>query len=890
MNDFSEDIVNLSQEQRELLELLLNKEGINTSRLPIPRRSSTDSIPFSCAQQRIWSIGNISPDIPSENIALALRIFGPLNVSALDSSIHDLVKRHEILRTTCSTIDGQPTQTIAPTVTLSLPVKKLGTLSKTNQENEIRKRAIEVARKPFDLTKGPLLRLELLEINKREYVFLLTTHQFVTDGWSMGILLRDLSTLYEAATTGTPSPLLEVPIQYADFSIWQRKRLREQSVECQLSYWMDQLAGSSPMVDLPIDRARPLIPSFKGGTEYFSFSPALSESIRILSRREGVTMFMTVLAVFQILLHRLSGQDDVMVGTSVSNRNRLETEELVGNFSNNLFLRSNLSDNPSLHTLLTRVRSMVTDAYANQEVPLEKVIEKLQQRGVKTLIPQFHVMFMLRDSAPEQNLKLPGLMIKRLPFDLGTARLDLNLDMTDGGGALSGTLEYKTDLFERSTIKRIIMSFQKLLEKSVADPDQRVSMIGAFMESKTDKMMASFNKPDGGVNKPRPQRDFLTPRDKLEVELARIWEKVLGVRPIGIIDNFFELGGHSLLAVILFSEIEKKYNRFLPLATLFQAPTIQQLAEILRKKNWSPNWSSLVAIQPSGSKPPFFCIHGAGGNVLNYYDLARHLGSDQPFYGLQARGLDGEQPFYTKIEDMAANYIKEIRAVQPEGPYYLGGYCMGGTVAFEIAQQLQAQGQKVALLALFETYATWSDPGSFSLHCRIQRFVQRIAFHIGNAVMLRPGDLGTFISEKMKVAKRRIKRIVMVKLSRVAHKYHLRSGSPLVHLMEINDRAAINYIPSPYQGKITLFRPKKLYAGSDDPQLGWDNKLAATGMETHTIPAYPAGMLIKPIVRYLAENLNLCLEKTRKHDLVLKENSFQQGSRPQAKVALEVKR
>jgi phthiocerol/phenolphthiocerol synthesis type-I polyketide synthase E len=361
--------------------------------------------------------------------------------------------------------------------------------------------------------------------------------------------------------------------------------------------------------------------------------------------------------------------------------------------------------------------------------------------------------------------------------------------------------------------------------------------------------------------------DYVAPRNEVEQTIAEIWQKLLGVKQIGIHDNYFDLGGNSALAARLFAQIEKIFGKNIPLATLFDAPTVGQLASIIEKEEWSGSWASLVKIQSGDSKPPFFCVHGAGGHVLIYNDLARYLGPDQPFYGLQAQGLNGAQSFITRIEDMAVHYLKEIQTVQPQGPYFLGGYCMGGTVALEMAQQLHAQGQKVALLALMETY-NWANIKPISLLDNLYYYAQKVDFHWQNFLLLNSKEKLTFITEKLKVAKSRKEVWYGSILSMIiGHKFHLSDKQKISfsRVWKINDQAAANYVPKFYPGRITQFLPIKHYSRFDGPELNWD-KIAAGGVETHDLPVYPAGMMVKPFVQLLAEKLRSCIDKALERD------------------------
>jgi thioesterase domain-containing protein len=362
------------------------------------------------------------------------------------------------------------------------------------------------------------------------------------------------------------------------------------------------------------------------------------------------------------------------------------------------------------------------------------------------------------------------------------------------------------------------------------------------------------------------ERVFVAPRDALERQLTEIWEKILAIKPIGVKDNFFDLGGYSLLAVQLFEEIERVTGKNLPLATLFKALTVAQLADLLRQEEWSELWSPLVAIQSAGSQLPFFFIHAVSGNVLNYRYLSRCLGPDQPFYGLQAQGLDGKQPPHTRIEDMAALYIKEIRTVQPEGPYFLGGGSSGGVVAFEMAQQLDAQGQKVALLALFDTYFPGELkylPNPAFFHPRTPHFIQKADLHLGNLLLRKPKDRLSYILEVVG----RVKTTIGKKIQRITRQVDPHSTGSLSHalqeVLKANREAIINYTPQVYRGRIFLFltseAPDRTFY---DRRLGW-NEMAAEGLEVHVVPGSHDTLFGEPHVRLLSEKLRGCLQKTR---------------------------
>lgn len=338
-----------------------------------------------------------------------------------------------------------------------------------------------------------------------------------------------------------------------------------------------------------------------------------------------------------------------------------------------------------------------------------------------------------------------------------------------------------------------------------------------------------------------------------EQQLTCIWQEILGIESIGLDQNYFDLGGDSSLAVLLFTQIEKVFKVKLPLATLYEAPTIAELSRILvQEAPSSSGWSPLVAIQPAGSRPPFFCMHGAGGNVLIYRDLSLDLGQDQPFYGLQSQGLDGSSPPLTKIEEMAALYLKEIRKVQPHGPYFLGGYCMGGTIAFEVAQQLQAAGEQIGLLALFDTM-NWSKILPITSWDRNYFAIERLIFHAANFFHLDGKGRVEFWSEKMDALRNRIPVWRGMLLAKFGKRSHTAKSISRVlgEIWKTNDRACLDYIAKPYPGKITDFRPMKQYRIYNRVDIKW-NHLAQGGQEIIVLPVYPAGLLNEPFVKHLA--------------------------------------
>ncbi|MDY7229482.1 non-ribosomal peptide synthetase [Hyalangium rubrum] len=1225
MNDVLKKLAGLSPEKRELLLKKLRQQ--NAVAAPqaearpsaIPRAPRSQPLPLSFPQRRLWFLDQFEPGTPAYNIPEFARLLGPLQVEVLERSLNEVIRRHEILRTTFVAEGGEPLQRILPQLTISLPVVALGHLPEAERQARCQELALQVAGTSFDLSQGPLLRATLVRLGAEEHVLLLVVHHIISDGWSTSIIVRELATLYESFSRHQTSPLPELSVQYADFAMWQRQHLQGEVLASQLDYWRRALDGSDSALKLPTDRPRPRVRTHAGGKRSFRVDAAVARQLRALGGQEKASLFMVMLAALQTLLFRYTREPQISVGTYIANRNRTEVEPLIGFFLNTLVMRTELSGNPSFRALLRRVVDVTLGAYAHQDVPFEKLLEELAPTRDTSFSPFFQVMLVLQNT-PAASADLGKLRLE--PFSTGGepfAQFDLTLWLVEEAEGLEGVWEYNRDLFDASTIERMVAHFQTLLagiatqpdrrlselpllpdterhrllrewnqtEQSfspgtclhhlveahaartpdtiaVADPDRRLTyaelnrkanqlahhlrslgtgpeqIIGIFLERSVEVavavlavlkaggayvpldpsypadrtalmlsdsrphvlvtrealrsalpsslpllvrvdadadaigrhpttnpeggaapdhlayvvytsgstgrpkgvmvthrslansyfawerdyrlptlrahlQMASFSfdvfsgdltralgsgaalvlcprewllepeklyalmrreqvdcgefvpavvrllmgylqdqaqrldfmrlvivgsdtwdmreyhqlrgfcGPDtrlvssyglseatidstwfenvtptpseqivpigrpfantqmylldasmqpvpigtpgelyvGGVGLARgywgqpdltadrfipnpfdatpgarlyrtgdmaryaadgtigfigrndtqvkirghrieldeikakllehtavkavellvhdengnkqiiayltlsepqaataeelrqglkkqlppymvpaalilmeafpltpngkvdrkalplpkgiqrdPQEGFVAPRDEVEQRLAAIWEELLSVRPIGVHDNFFDLGGHSLLAVRLTVRIREQLGRTVPLATLFQGPTLEQLAKALQQESSPRPWSPLVTLQAGSGQPPLFCVPGAGGNTLYLRELARRLGPSQPVHGLQARGLDGLAPAHQSVEEMATCYLEALQQVQPRGPYFLLGHSFGSWIAFEMAQQLRKKGEEVAFLGILNTTIPLEQPST----------------------------------------------------------------------------------------------------------------------------------------------------------------------------------
>jgi amino acid adenylation domain-containing protein len=1341
-----DEINRLSPEKkRALLEQLLRE-----------RAGQPAPAPLSSGQERLWFLDRLQPNSPLYNIPTALRLKGELNEAALRKALNEIVRRHESLRTTFAENDGAPAQKINPPAEVPFHVIDLTHAVNGSQEIEARRRIREAANQPFDLSRDLMIRATLLRLAPSEHILLLVVHHIAGDEWSLRILFKELSLLYEAHVTGREMNLPELPAQYSDYARWQRELIDSPAFAEHLDYWRKQLDGCTPNLEMPSDA-----PRSAGGDHHGSFiqhivSAETLDAVKALSRRENATLFMTLLATFNVLLHRYTRQDDILVGSPIAGRTRAEMEELIGFFVNTLVLRAQLRDDMSFTDLLKQVRETTVAAYAHQDLPFEKLVETLHPERIASGSPLVQVMFAFESGYVDEQL-LPGLQVEMLETETGTAKFDLTVVAMEEHGALKLFAEYDSDLFSGAMIARLLGHFENLLKAIVAQPEahvlrhdflgaaekkrlliewndtrreyprnasvsrlvehwaatraaspavtygkttlsyaelnaranqlaQRLQKLGlkpgevvgvmmersnemavamlgilkagggylpldpsypqerlAFMindsgarfliaqpetaavvtkhsaetivldgtftaiarESKenlahtpdaldlanliytsgstgtpkgvkiphrgivrlvrdTDYMeiaptdvvtqtssisfdaatweiwtalvngahlvgiskdelinpaafrekikekkvtivfvtTALFNQlaseaagvfeglkyvffggeasdpkavasvlnnrpprrlmhaygptettvyatvhrvkdvppgattipigrpianstayvvdhagnlapigipgelwlggdgmalgylnrpeltserfvsdkfgpdaaaklyrsgdlarfredgaieflgrvdtqvkirgfrielgeieatllkhpnvrkaavlaredvpgekrlvgyiecskktgasdlknllkqtlpefmvpaafvgldqmpllPNGKVNRnalPAPEwkstdRVFEAPANPLEQQIAKIWERVLGVQPIGATDNFFDLGGHSLLAVKLFAQFEKVFERKLPLATLFKAPTIRQLADYIRGEAKPQTWSTIVDIQPKGTKRPIFWIHSLGGDggggFFYYRRLATLLGQDQPSFGIRSP----QEPF-DKIESMAAYYIRALKEMQPQGPYQLGGFCFGGVVAYEMARQLENAGDKVSLLAILES----SPPNLDRLRDHLPRSAR---FRIENVYE----NLRDFVSHPTSEQLAMVKR----KARKVRDKFSRRNGDAIsqpppalqdlidmskypkdyVKYAETHWKALESYVPGSYDGTIHLFRARKQPLRITDPSLGW-NVVAPGRVRISVIPGTHESMVTDPNVQILADKI-----------------------------------
>ncbi|HEV8588248.1 MAG TPA: amino acid adenylation domain-containing protein [Pyrinomonadaceae bacterium] len=541
--------------------------------LPLVRVSREQPLPLSFSQQRLWFLDQLDPGNYAYNLAQAMEISGVLNTVALRQSLNAIVARHEILRTRFIEIDGTPFQTIDLPAEVAWQFIDLSQLPPDQRLIESKLLLETESRRPFDLSTGPLLRALLVQLAADNFILLLTVHHIVSDAWSAEILMKEVSACYEAYARGETPSLTELPIQYADYSVWQRSSAGDGNLELQLDYWKRQLNDAPPVLNLPTDFPRAGAQSYRGGKQTALLSRQLSDDVRKFARAHGATLFMTLLAIFDVMLALYTGSDDVIAGTPMAGRDGIDTELLIGFFVNTLALRTRIAPDLTLNELIKRVRETAMAAFANQDVPFEMLVTALRTDRSLEHNPIFQVMFVLQDGKKPLPT-LAGAAVQPIELNNDTSKFDLSLEAVDAD-EIEVSISYNSDLFESESARCMLADFQRLLKGSLANPNARLSQLPKVTWE--PKYVAAEN--------PSPvlsmATTYIAPQTPIEEKLAAIWTEVLAVEGVGVADNFFMLGGHSLMAAQVISRIRAAFNYELPLRQLFETPTIAGLAHAI---------------------------------------------------------------------------------------------------------------------------------------------------------------------------------------------------------------------------------------------------------------------------------------------------------------------
>lgn len=567
----------------------------------ISKLSRAQVLPLSFAQERIWFLHQLSPDNLAYNFQSTIRFRGPLDFAALERALNEIVSRHECYRTVFKVVDGEPAQIIQPPRAFRLPIVDLSDRPANGREDAAKAWCDEAFQHRFDLARLPLVRWTLLRFDENEHLLVHLEHHLVHDGWSFNVFLRELVALYNAYAHGAPSPLPELPVQFADFASWQRRWMKGKTAKQQLAYWRERLETVPPLFELPGCGARPDIQSFRGTSLRPELPLELCDALRALSRQEGSTLFITMLAGFIAFLHSQTGEPDIAVGTFFANRRTQESEDLIGMILNNVVIRASPQSNPTFRELVKDVRRLVLEAADNQDVPFNQVVDAVKPPRDLRYNPLFQVVFSFHDE-PMTEQEIAGINVEITPvisngsakFDLGVIGIphssqQLGLRQGCKQDGLTMIWEYNTDLYDTAAISQMADSYMSLLGAMVANPDQRISG-----RTKSEEAERHVTTPDGMVDRRLPtapgrrRRDgspsHMAPETIMEEQIAGVWEDVLLVDEMGVRDNFFEFGGNSLLALKVVARIRAAFGLQLSIASLFKHPTVAQLAEHLSKE------------------------------------------------------------------------------------------------------------------------------------------------------------------------------------------------------------------------------------------------------------------------------------------------------------------
>lgn len=820
----------------------------------IPKANRSGRLPLSFSQQRLWFLDHLDHAAGAAyHLPMALRLTGALDAPALQATLDRLVARHETLRTRFELVDGEPVQKIAPADTrFPLLHQDLRDLSSDQRTATLTRLGQENATQLFDLTKGPMLRGHLLQVADTEHVLLITLHHIVSDGWSNSVLAQEVSVLYAAFSQGQKDPLPALPLQYVDYAAWQRQSLDGPALQAQIDFWRKHLEGAPSVLNLPLDRPRPAIQSYTGGMIDCVLSPELSADLRAFSQAQGSTLFMVLLAGWSMLMSHLSGQNDVVVGTPVANRQRPELEPLIGFFANTLALRVATCRETRLSEVLGRIKDITLAAYSHQDLPFEQVVSALQPTRSMSHSPLFQVMLSL-DNTPPSLLQMPGLEVESLDSAHITTQFDLSLSLADTGESLSGGLQYSSDLFDKTTVQTIMQLFSRVLENMVTDAQQSIGQVldntPALPSSAHTATVAATVEDEQPEDLP-----YEAPEGDTEIALANLWKELLKLDKVSRHDDFFRLGGISLMAVQMASRLRKVLGKPIAVRDLFIEPTIAGFARTLDSQTRPGHHSNLVPVRRTGSKRPLFLVHPLGGEVQYVRDLAAAIDPQVPLYGLAASGLAaGEKPLL-EVPAMAAHYLAAIRQVQPRGPYRIGGWSAGGLIAYEMARQLQSSGEQLEFLGIIDTSARLEQQAPEVLS-EGQFLMSWLPEQHEPEVLRQLTELASADAVEEMLAFCMAQRLLPEELPQNVDATMLRSHVAVAHAIHIAISAYVS-LPAPLH--VTLFTA----SGQErtDPLLGW-GALLETPVSVTALPGTHDTLVRAPHVSALGQAISRALDK-----------------------------
>lgn len=834
--------VGVAQQKRLLIELLLQSNQTEIQ---------TEVYPASLAQQRLWFLDQLGPKSAAYNVHFGLWLRGPLDMRALQSSLQELTNRHASLRTVFRVERRELVQVVADRLAVRLPITDIS--RSANPDGEHYPLAKAEVEKSFDLSRGPLFRARLLRVTGTDHVLLCTMHHIVTDSWSVQIMARELSALYGAFSAQRPSSLPELPITYGDYSEWQRKWFKTAKVQQQLKFWKDELEDAPPVLELRTQRPRSPEQTFEGASQEIPLGDEITSGIKALAVRLQATPFMLLLAAFKILLYRASGQPDLLVGVPVAGRNSVETEGLVGFFVNTLVLRDDLFFNPTFSDLVAQVRETTLRAFANADVPFEKVVEFLQPERNLSYNPIFQVMFSVIKAAVQSDTfgDLTAFSYTVAPTK---SILDLSMTIIEGkGGQFWAQIDHNTGLFRSEDVSRMLADYSTLLKAIIDNPEKRIMdlpITEAAVDRTAECSLPVLSKTSSkqktltllsASQTPKPAR----PDEPLQAEeklLVGIWRDLLHLPGVGIDDNFFEIGGHSLLAAQLIAQVQSATGRKIAVSAVFRAPTIRAFAQLLHDDSLAePDSIAMKLHNGHGNDAmPFFAVAAPGVDTFGFAQLARHLPPGQSTYKLQASApVVWGRPFTSdELQALARQYVAAMRSAQPHGPYCLGAMCEGVLIAQQMILQLESEGEEVGLFTIFDTWVL--ENSQIRSLWAIDYYMQRFR------------DFRALSLDKQFATIRRVFR-------RITGLSETNSGSGWNRVYWPDK----DFQPPQFRAPALLFkRPRQPYFYVRDPKMGWGSR-SIGGVQTCDLKCGHYEMLREPHVRVVGQTLGNRLQAIR---------------------------
>ncbi|GAA5076119.1 non-ribosomal peptide synthetase [Lysobacter panacisoli] len=825
-------------------------------REPIKPLADRTRGPMSVMQERLYLLEQFNPGQITYNTPSAHRLRGPLQLDAFQSAIDAMVQRQSVLRTTIGLVDGEPMQIVHDVVDVDITdVVDVSHLPRDEREAEVSRRMDALIQTPFELDRAPLIKSRLFRLGPEEHVWFFMTHHLIWDGWSFDLMYTDMAELYAAQLEGREAKLPELTVSYADFSAWHHEWLQGPEYAKQLAFWRERLGGAGQGVEaLPTDMPRRPGMSGRGVTHRIVVAQDVTSALHDTAKQVDATLYMVLLTAYFALISRTSGLRELILGTPVRGRNTAEVENLMGYFTSLLPLRMDIDPSMTFAEAVKKVKDVVLDSFAHPDIRLEDLVRELSVRSREGGAVLYHALFSFQDIR-QRVCDWGPLTHERYPVFQTASTQDLGLWFVEQDTGLSGGFIYNADIFLDETAALLRDRYVAVLKALGRDPSLTLEQITQFDDGQPLQFGRSIDEvPVASTPEAVALRadDALGDElDPLGTKLLEIWRDLLRNPAIGPDDDFFSLGGHSLQAVQMFHRFNRETGINLPLATLLTARTVRALAYEYHRAGADSEshddearpdpWAPLVAIRPQGEQLPLFLVHAVGGNVLNYRPLADAMPAGIPVYGLQALGLDGRTAPIDSVEKMAERYVREIRAVQPHGPYHLAGGSMGGIIAYEMAQQLADAGETVGLLGLVDTSAEFGiryrDEARRGLSARVQRLRRRMQ---GQSLGERIATIGGVVNGRLQARQMR-QQADQAREAGEALPHNVRYAE----LEATHMRAYVKYVVRPYPHSMVLFRaaeqPPEL---RDKPSLGWEHMVG--GVEVVSIPGDHRVMIESP--------------------------------------------